>query len=205
MTPLPHTVIVPANTTCSTLIQLKQKKTHFAYQILRFDLIFKDIISNSFCLQGKNAHAPRNTHTHSQSIHKAIIAQKYPPFSNYRIFPLQNSSQFEKPELWIVSPTVGNQMVAKKLFTGTSCNWHQSVISSPQVRTFLMVQPKAENFIRYDCITNISSNKCIATEVKHRMSQSISVYVVTAHRNGYKTNCTIDPLLPTNTGPVDHD
>jgi len=48
-------------------------------------------------------------------------------------------------------------------------------------------------------------NKSIATEVKHRMSQSISVYVVTAHRNGYKTNCIIDPPLPTNIGLVDHD
>lgn len=137
---------------------------------------------------------------------QAIIAQKHPPFSNYRIFfPPQNSSQFEKPELWIVLPTVGNQMVVKKLFTGTSCSWHQSVISSTQVHTFLMVHPKAENMIRYDCITKISSNKGKTTEVKHRMSQSISVYVVTAHRNGYKTNCTIDPLLPTNTGLVDHD
>lgn len=54
-------------------------------------------------------------------------------------------------------------------------------------------------------LQKISSNKAIATEVKHRMLQSISVYVVTAHRNGYKTNCTIDPLLPTNSGLVDHD
>ncbi len=74
------------------------------------------------------------THTHTNNM-KAIITQKYALLSNYGIFPPQNSSEFEKPEFWIVSPTAIRQMFVKELFTGTSCSWHPSFIS-PQVHVY---------------------------------------------------------------------
>jgi len=136
---------------------------------------------------------------------KAIIAQKYPLFSNYRISSPSKCITFWKA--WVFE--LHHQLLTVKFNKETGHRNKLLLASGSQfLSTGTHISDGAFKGWKYDPIWLPNKhflNKSIATEVKHRMSQSISVYVVTAHRNGYKTNCIIDPPLPTNIGLVDHD